>query len=260
MKKITILFLSLLCTNAFAVNGLQFGVGVSATTGLNVSAGFYNKGAQSYFLRHFGVRIDVASIDALKSAVDSAIDSGMRDGISVGDGVKIDNGRLDSWHASMLLDYYPFSGAWRISGGYAWGAADLDADIFGEIERAPSQRFYFYLAGDHYYYNGNNFGGVASIDWNFHGPYLGTGFDIDLFCGFSMFVDAGVIFTNRAARLELDIPHEQLYMYNKETATWNPIAIPALDNDVARATQEGNDKLSDFKFFPMIKLGFAYRF
>ena len=180
MKKIMILSLCLFCNNAVAATGLQFGVGMSATTGLNVSAGFYNKDADSYFLRHFGLRVDLASIDALKSAVDSAIDSWMRDGVSVGDGVKIDNGRLDSWHTSMLLDYYPFSGMWRISGGYAWGAANLDSDIFGEIETAPSQRFYFYLAGDHYYYNGNNFDGVASIDWNFHGPYLGTGFDIDL--------------------------------------------------------------------------------
>ena len=260
MKKITILSLCLFCNNAVAATGLQFGVGMSATTGLNVSAGFYNKDADSYFLRHFGLRVDLASIDALKSAVDSAIDSWMRDGVSVGDGVKIDNGRLDSWHTAMLLDYYPFSGMWRISGGYAWGAANLDSDIFGEIETAPSQRFYFYLAGDHYYYNGNNFGGVASIDWNFHGPYLGTGLDIDLFCGFTLFVDAGVVFTNKSAKLNLDIPHEKLYMYDKESVLWNPITIPALDNDVARAMREGNDKLSDFKFFPMIKLGFAYRF
>ena len=49
-------------------------------------------------------------------------------------------------------------------------------------------------------------------------------------------------------------------MYDKETDSWNPITIPALDNDVARATREGNGKLSDFKFFPMVKLGFAYRF
>lgn len=260
MKKIMPIFFCLFCSNVFALDGLQVGVGVSALTGLNVSAGFYNKNLESYLGRHFGTRIDFASLDALKSAVDSAIDSYMRDGKDVGDGVKIDNGGLDSWHASILLDYYPFSGNWRLSAGYAWGKAKLDADIFGETERAPNQRFYFYLAGDHYYYNGNDFGGTATVDWNFHGPYLGTGVDIDIFCGFSLFIDAGVVFTNRAAKLHLDIPHEQLYMYNKETGVWNPITIPALDNDVARATREGNDKLSDLKFFPMLKLGFAYRF
>lgn len=260
MKKIIPISFCLVCVNAFALDGLQVGVGVSALTGLNVSAGFYNKSLESYFWRHFGMRADFANIDALKSAVNSAIDSIMSDGKDVGDGVKIDKGQLDSWHASLLLDYYPFAGTWRLSAGYAWGDAKLDAEIFGEIEQAPSQRFYFYLAGDHYYYNGNNFGGMATIDWNFHGPYLGTGFDIGLSCGFSLIFDAGVVFTNRAAKLHLNIPHEQLYMYNKETGIWNPITIPILDNDVARATREGNDKLSDFKFFPMLKLGFVYRF
>ena len=260
MKKIIPVFLSLLCTNVYALDGLRVGFGVSALTGLNVSAGFYNYDPDSYVGRHFGVRIDYANIDALKSAIDSAIDSFMRDGKSVGDGVQIDNGALESWHTSLLLDCYPFSGMWRITAGYAWGSAKLNSDIFGEIEHAPNQRFYFYLAGDHYYYNGNNFGGMASIDWKFHGPYLGTGLDIDLFCGFLLFLDAGVVFTNRPAKLYIDIPHEQLYMYNKDTGAWNPITIPALDNDVARATREGNDKLSDFKFFPMVKVGFMYRF
>lgn len=259
-EKIIYVCLCFLCSNVFALDGVRVGAGVSVFTGLNVVAGFYDKNLDSYFGRHFGVRADFASIDALKSAVDSAIDSIMRDGKDVGDGVKIDNGQLDSWHASVLLDFYPFSGAWRLSAGYAWGNARLVSDLFGEIEQVPTQRFYFYLAGDHYYYNGNNFNGTATIDWNFYGPYLGTGFDIDLFCGFSLILDAGVVFTNRAAKLHLNIPHEQLYMYNKETGDWNPITIPALDNDVARATREGNDKLSDLKLFPMVKLGFVYRF
>ena len=260
MKKIIVLVFSLFCLPVFAFNGTQFGVGVSGTSGFNILAGYYNKSSQNYLLRHFGVRFDYANMGPLKSAVDSAIDHIMKDGIDVGDGVKIDRGELDSWHSALLLDYYPFAGWWRITGGYVWGSADLSAEIFGKIATAPDARFYFYLAGDHYFYNGNEFGGRAFIDWNFYGPYLGTGFDIGLFCGFSLFFDAGVVFTNRSARLSLDIPHEQLYVYNKDTATWSPVTIPALDKDVIRATQEGNDKLSNYKFFPMLKLGFVYNF
>lgn len=241
-------------------DGISVGVGVSATSGLNVFAGYYNNKFESYLFRHFGTRIDFASSDPLKSAIDSAIDSFMRDGIDVGDDVKIDNGKLDAWHTSLLLDFYPFSGYWRITGGYTWGGADLTAEIFGEIERAPDQRFYFYLAGDHYYYNGNDFGGNANINWNYHGPYLGTGFDVALFCGFSIVFDAGIVFTTRSANLSLEIPHEQLYVYDKNTDIWNPITIPALDKDVAEATRKGNAKLADFKFYPMVKVGFAYRF
>ncbi len=240
--------------------GAQIGVGASLTGGINLIAGYYNPDLSGYWASHLGMRIGFASTDPLKSAIDSAIDSIMRDGVDVGDGVRIDNGRLDAWHASVLLDYYPFAGSWRLSGGYAWGGMQLDSDIFGEIEQAPSQRFYFYLAGDHYYYNGNDFSGLATIDWNFHGPYFGTGFDITLFCGFSLFIDMGVVFASQPAKLALDIPHDQLYIYNKEIQTWSPVTIPALDADVARATDEANRKLSDFKFCPVLKMGFAYRF
>jgi len=246
--------------DASFANGVQVGIGASLTGGVHVFTGYHNKDFDNYWLRRFGTRIGFAGIDPLKSAIDSAIDSIMRDGVEVGDGVKIDNGALDAWHASVLLDYYPFAGAWRMTGGYAWGGMQLDADIFGEITYAPSQRFYFYLAGDHYYYNGNNFGGTATIDWNYHGPYLGTGFDFNLGCGFGVFVDFGAVLTSRPAKLSLDIPHEQLYIYNTQTQSWSPVTIPALDADVARATRKANRKLSDFKVYPIIKLGFVYKF
>ena len=190
----------------------------------------------------------------------NAIDSYMRDGRDVGDGVKIDEGSLDAWHGSILLDYYPFARTWRVSAGYAWGGAALDAAIFGEIERAPAQRFYFYLAGDHYYYNGNNFNGAANIDWNYHGPYFGTGFDFNIGCRFGFFLDLGVVVTNRPAKLSLDVPQEQLYVYNRLIGIWLPVTIPQLDDDIARATRDANDKLSDLRVYPMVKLGFSYRF
>ena len=264
MKRLVIIFSLLLASPALSAtnfpHGLSVGVGVSATSGLNIALGYYNSAHDNYWLSHFGVRADFASISPLKSAIDSAIDSYMRDGRDVGDGVKIDEGKLDAWHGSVLLDYYPFAGAWRITGGYAWGQSTLDAAIFGEIERAPAQRFYFYLAGDHFYYNGNAFDGTAKIDWAYRGPYFGTGLDIKLFCGFSLFMDVGAVLTNRPAKLSLDVPQEQLYIYNKDTGAWAPVTIVALDADVARAQRDANRKLSDFRLYPMLKVGFVYRF
>lgn len=264
MKRTVAIFLGMTIFSAHAdtnlMHGVSVGVGVSATSGMNLSVGYHNPDFESYWTRHLGVRIDFASTDPLKSAIDSAIDSFMRDGRDVGDGVKIDEGKLDAWHTSALLDYYPFSGVWRISGGYTWGGATLDSAIFGEVATAPSQRFYFYLAGDHYYYNGNNFSGTANIDWNYHGPYLGTGFDFLLGCGFGMFIDFGVVFTSRPAKISLQIPQEQLYVYNRLTQTWLPVTIPQLDADIDRATRDANKKLSDWQVYPMVKLGFTYRF
>lgn len=241
-------------------DGVGVGVGVSGTSGLNIILGYHNKGHDSKWLSRFGGRIDFAATDPLKSAIDSAIDTYMRDGRDVGDGVKIDDGKLDAWHSAFLMDFYPFQNAWRLTGGYAWGGASLDSSIFGEISQAPSQRFYFYLAGDHYYYNGNDFNGSATIDWNYNGPYIGTGFDLDLFCGFNLYLDAGVVITTSPARLHLDVPQSQLYIYNKLTNTWLPVSIPQLDADIASAQRDANRKLSDFRVYPLVKLGFLYRF
>ena len=260
MKRAILCLSLILTTPAIALDGLLVGLGASALGGINVSLGYHNPDFESYWARRLGVRIDFATTDPLKSAIDSAIDSYMRDGRDVGDGVKIDEGSLDAWHGSLVLDYYPFAGAWRLSGGYAWGGATLDAAIFGEVEHASAQRFYFYLAGDHYYYNGNNFNGTARIDWNYHGPYFGTGFDFNIGCRFGLTLDFGAVLTNRPAMLTLNIPQEQLYVYNMQTTTWSPVSIPQLDTDVARATRDANDKLSDLRVYPMVKLGFSYRF
>ncbi|MDW2994801.1 MAG: hypothetical protein R8N24_02115 [Alphaproteobacteria bacterium] len=265
MRKVCVfLFFSLFSAVAMAENsqpiGVQIGVGLSGTGGLNIFAGYHTSKWKPVWLQYFGARIDFAGSKPLKSAIDSAIEHFMRDGIDVGDGVRIDDGTLDVWNSSLLLDFYPFAGAWRITGGYSLGNMNLKTAIYGTVLDAPSQRFYFYLAGDHYYYNGNNFDGLTDITWRYNGPYIGTGFDFDLFCGFSLYTDIGMVFTNRSAKMSIDIPHEQLYIYDTVTNAWAPVTIPKLDSDVAEATREANQKLSKFKIYPMIKLGFAYRF
>lgn len=240
-------------------DGIQVGLGMSALGGLNVLAGYRHVADGDWFNR-FGVRFDFSSTDPVKSALDSAIDHIMRDGVSVGDGVKLDEGKLDATHYSALLDFYPFSGAWRLTGGYMFSDVHMGAAINGTIGNVPSQRFYFYINGDHYYYNGNLFRGATAIDWDYNGPYIGTGADIKLGCGFYLFLDAGVVYTNRAARLSMSIPHEQLYIYDAETAAWAPVTIPKLDSDVAAATTDANRKLSHVRLFPVLKVGFLYRF
>lgn len=257
---IAILFAFPATAGANFSNGIKVGIGVSATSGLNLILGYHNPERLQTWLRKFGVRIDAANTDSLKSAIDSAIDSYMRDGRDVGDGVRIDEGKLDAWHTGVLLDYYPFQNWFRLTGGYMWGAMDLKSSIYGTVQDAPSQRFYFYLAGDHYYYNGNNFDGFAEINWNYHGPYLGTGFDLGIFCGFSLYMDIGVVFASNPAKLSLDVPQQQLYIYNKDQNAWLPVTIPQLDADVERAQHDANRKLNDFPVYPMVKLGFAYRF
>ena len=56
------------------------------------------------------------------------------------------------------------------------------------------------------------------------------------------------------------MPQSQLYIYNIEKKGWLPVTIPKLDADIARATADANRKLSDFRIYPMVKMGFLYRF
>ena len=260
VKKLFVVPCVFIVCNAHAFpDGVSFGVGISALGGMNVMAGYRYKNDSSWWGR-FGMRIDFADTDPLKSAIDSAIDRIMRDGVDVGDGVNIDDGRLNASHYALLLDYYPFDNAWRVTTGMMWGDMTLASAIKGEIAEIPSERFYFYINGDHYYYNGNKFNGAANIDWDFYGPYFGTGFDVGMFCGFRFVMDVGVVLTNRPSRLSLEIPHEQLYVYNTESGVWGPVTVPKLDADVAIAERDANHKLSDLRVYPVIKLGVVYRF
>ena len=246
-------------SNVLAFDGIGVAVGVSATSGMELGVGYHNPYLSNIGSR-FGVRANFSATDPLKSAIDSVLNRIMRDGVDVGAGVSVDDGKIDGWNTALLVDFYPMRGAWRLTGGYSWGGMTLDTGVYGTVANAPTDRFYFYLAGDHYFYNGNKFAGTTTIDWNYHGPYCGTGFDWTIACGFTMFLDFGAVITNRPAKLTISVPQEHLYIYNIENSTWNPVSIPKLDADIARATHEANRKLSDFRLFPMVKLGFGYRF
>ena len=220
-------------------HGLQIGVGASVTSGLNGFIGYANKDFDSFWAKRFGVRFDFATTSPIKSVLNKGIDAIMDDGIDIGDGLTITDGALDATHYAVMVDFYPFGntwflGGWRLSGGYYMGEMNMDANISG------------------------SFDGTAELDWEYRGPYVGTGFDFGLFAGFKIYLDAGVVFTNRAAELSLDIPTDNLQQLNG--ATWESVDIPELDAVIAETLADAQDELNDFKFYPIVKLGFMYRF
>ena len=161
-----------------------------------------------------------------------------------------------------MVDFYPFGdswllGGWRITGGYAFGDMDMSANIAGTFD-GPSDRYEFELSGQKYAYAGNSVHGTADLDWKYRGPYLGTGFDIGLFAGLKIYVDAGVVFTNKSAQLSLDIPTDNLQQYNG--TTWESVDIPELNAVIDETLSDAQSELDDLKFYPMVKLGFMYRF
>lgn len=248
----------------FVPTGLELGVGVSATSGLNGVVGYINKTRESFWLKRIGVRADFATTKPLKSTINSLVDKYMGDGIEVGDNLTITDGSIESKHLAAMVDFYPFGdtwflGGWRISGGYVFGDAKIKANLTGNVDELPSQEIQFQLGDTYYKYSGNELNGIAKMKWDFSGPYLGTGFDIGLFGGFKLFVDAGVVFTSKAAELSLDIPTDNLQQSTDGTS-WSTVDVAELKTAKAETIKDAQDELDKYKFYPMVKMGFMYRF
>ena len=244
-------------------HGVQIGVGVSGISGLNGFIGYANKDFDSFWAKRFGVRFDFGTTRPVESLINRGIDSVMGDdGVSLGDNLTVSDGELDASHYAALVDFYPFGntwllGGWRISGGYAFGDMNMSANVAGQLD-GLSGRYEFELAGHKYAYAGGDVTGTADFDWSYHGPYVGTGFDIGLFAGLKIYVDAGVVFTNRAATVSLDIPTDNLQQW--DGVSWGAVDVPELDAVVKETLADAQSELDDFKFYPMVKIGLMYRF
>lgn len=245
------------------LHGLQIGVGVSATSGLNGFIGYVNKDFESFWAKRFGVRFDFGMTSPVKTQLNDAINDVLGDSVEIGDSLAISDVDIDAKHYAAMLDFYPFGntwflGGWRLTGGYYFGELNATAHIAGTINELDGGSYEFELGGHNFKYTGNSVHGTAEFDWDYRGPYLGTGFDFGLLAGFKIYVDAGVVFTNKAAQLDLNVPFDNL------TMDGNPV-----DNDTIKETVDGvisdaladtQSELDDFKFYPMVKVGFMYRF
>lgn len=252
--------------------GLQLGIGISPSTGLNGFVGYNNKNFDSFWAKRFGIRFDFATTSPVKSYINKGIDQAMGDeGFEINDEISIVDGSIKAKHMGALVDFYPFGntwflGGWRITGGYLVGKLDVDADLKGSVDGLPAGTIEFEFGGTKYRYLGNEVYGTATADWKFHGPYVGTGFDLGLFWGIKIYMDAGVVFTNKAAELDLKVDVNNLQYY--DGANWQNFAgDPNYDDLVAdfnarkdAELQDAQDELDKYKFYPIVKLGIMYRF
>lgn len=244
-------------------HGMQIGVGVSATSGLNGFIGYANKKFDSFWAKRFGVRFDFATTNPIESSINDVINDVVDDGIDIGDGLTINDGKVDAKHMAAMVDFYPFGdtwllGGWRLTGGYYMGQMSASAAVAGTFDELDGGTYEFELMDNLYRYTGNSVRGTAEFDWDYRGPYIGTGFDIGLFAGFKIYVDAGVVFTNRAAELDLNIPTDNLQQF--DGTNWAPVDIPGLDSVIAETLADAQSDLDDMKYYPMVKVGFMYRF
>ena len=195
------------------------------------------------------------------------VDKYMGDGIDVGDHLTITDGKIDSGHFALLFDLYPFGdtwflGGWRVSAGYVIGGMNIDALLTGTDDLSGYAGKRFQLGDKIWEYTGGDVHGKGKLKWDFTGPYFGTGFDLGLFHGFKLYMDAGLVFTSKSAELSLDVPETAQLRYSADGGTsWSNININnVLRNEIDKTLSDAQEELDKYKLFPMVKLGFMYRF
>jgi hypothetical protein len=251
--------------------GLQFGINASATSGIGGFVGFANKNADGFWAKRFGIRFDFATMSPVSSAIDSALDNAAGDHLEISDGFMIKDIKLKGKHIGAFVDFYPFgnvyvAGGWRVTGGYARGTLSASAPVTGENLSGSPLRFS--LNDQDYRYTGGDVTASAGMAWTYRGPYLGTGFDIGIYRGFKLFLDAGVVFSSKAAQVNIDVPINALLQYQDPVSgTWKDVdattvlpngktAQEILDENIDLTLRDAQDDLNKYKLFPMIKLGF----
>jgi len=246
--------------------GMQLGLGVSPTSGLNAFIGYNNKNFDSFWAKRFGVRFDFATYSPIKNKLNSRINSYIGDeGVEIEDTLKLDNVYINAKHVGAMVDFYPFGntwflGGWRVSGGYMSGNLDVNADIHGTKELG---RIEFELGDRKYSYSGDEMHGKAILNWKYSGPYVGTGFDLGLFWGIKIYMDAGVVFADNHAKIDLNVPLDGLQDITNDVPQ-NVVDFEDLKTQFEQAkTKELSDaqkELDKVDYYPLVKLGFMYRF
>ncbi len=148
------------------------------------------------------------------------------------EGIEYD-GDLRLRNAALFADWHPFGGAFRISTGGVQSGNKFLGSADGELE-----------VGDDTYTGQLE----AEVSWSGLAPYLGIGFGNAMRGGrLSFSFDLGVMFTG-APDVRLD------------GSVNDPALEDAFAEDLARERANLEDELSDAKYYPVVSLGFAYRF
>jgi len=249
--------------------GVQFGIGVSPTSGLNAFVGYNNKSLNSFWWKRFGFRLDFATYSPIKNKLNTEINDAIgNEGYKVSENVRLKDFEIYAKHIGAIIDFYPFGdtwllGGWRVSGGYMTGKLDLNAGFVG-YEKAGVTGFcvndYFY-----YYSNGQLYG-RAFASWKYSGPYLGTGFDLGLIAGLKLYMDAGVVFTSTRPDIDVNIPLDGLMRFGEDTGYEaksvkdNSEVLEFFEQNKEAALAEARNEVKDYKYYPIVKLGLMYRF
>lgn len=140
---------------------------------------------------------------------------------------------------AAFLDWHPFGGGFRISGGVLYNGNEIDSDA-----RSSST----YEIGNATY-SASQIGNLTGeIDFNEVAPYGGIGWDTSFGRNeqFGLLVDLGVMYQGSP---EVDLTAD------------GPIATnQTFQNDLAREEEDLENDIDEYEYYPVISIGFGYRF
>ena len=147
---------------------------------------------------------------------------------------------VDLQSASAIVDWYPFEGAFRLSGGIMYDGNEFD------ISATPNKPV---TLGDNEYTPAMIGTLSGSVDFNTTAPYAGIGWSSGrgINDGLSVEFDLGVLFQGSP-----DISDYR--------ATGSLAGDPAFQNDLDREVTKIEDDLESYQFYPVVALTLTYRF
>ena len=225
------------------MNSKKLGLATLAASLLTAPAGFawpvnVSVGASTL---GFGVQVATALIPGtLDAAVGFNHTTFNKNGTYTSNGDNIPySGSLRLQSIPVLLDYYPFHGVFRITGGVMVNENDMSVLASGGSGS-------YTINGDTY--TAQQVGTLTGkIAWRRVAPYLGIGWGSKAarHSGFSMGFDVGVLMTGSP----------DVTLNASGSASDQPLA-----NDVAAAQAKANNQASSYRFWPVIGLRVGYAF
>lgn len=148
----------------------------------------------------------------------------------------------------LLLDWYPRGGSFRVSAGALLNLSDVDVT---SRCTAPSSGGLNPIPGDCEFgfgeFNQAELGTIQTdIEFNTFAPYAGIGWDWSINRDWQVVADLGVAY--------IGSPDADM------TSTGTCDQNPACRAQIEREEKELEEELKDFKIYPVLSLGFRYRF
>ncbi|MEM8547156.1 MAG: hypothetical protein AAGF46_03230 [Pseudomonadota bacterium] len=208
---------------AMTVFGLTNQAAAEGTLGLKASTLGGGIEASWRFASKWGLR---ASLNQFDYSFDDDIDDITYDG------------DLELSSATLLGDYRPTAGGFRLTGGLVFNGNEIN----GVADPAAT-----YEIGDVIYTQAEVGELSASASFNDLAPYVGIGYDADLGKKILLTFDVGVLFQGSA-----DVEIRSV----DGTASMDPALLAELSAEAADAESD----LSDYEVFPVIGIGLSWRF